>query len=60
MKVIALTESAYAFEPDCDDIGTETADRLRKRGLNDAAIDNFLRYRRVRNEPPTSTGEDGA
>jgi len=54
MKVIRLSPSTYAFEPNSDEDGIEaiTAERLRGYGLDDQAIDTFFRYRSVRSEPP--------
>jgi len=54
MKVIPLSPSAYAFEPDSegDRIEAITEERLRGYGLDDRAIRTFKQFRTARIEPP--------
>jgi hypothetical protein len=54
MKVIPLSSSAYAFEPDsdADRIEAITEERLRGYGLDDQAIRSFMQFRTARIKPP--------
>ena len=57
MKVIPLSPSAYAFEPDsdADKIEAITEERLRGYGLDEKAIRTFMQYRLARVGPPPDT-----
>ena len=57
MKVIHLSPSAHAFEPDndADRIEAITEERLRAHGLDDRAIRTFMQFRTARVEPPPDT-----
>jgi hypothetical protein len=59
MKIIPLTTSACAFEPDAvtDQLGLVTADQLKALGVNDVAVEMFLNYRAASVSVAAATGE---